>query len=148
GSAVPLPSFTDGLRAAQAVRAALQSRATRAAVAIPPPPTTAGCQTAVDDSAALADPGRPAFSVVVPTFDPGGQLRRLLDALSLQRFPAADFEVIVVDDGGSAPLEPIVAPLRDRLQIRLLRQPTNRGCAAARQVGIEAARGKFLALTD
>ncbi len=55
--------------------------------------------------------------------------------------------MIVVDDGGSEALESIIAPLRDRLQIRLLRQ-TNGGCAAARQLGTLAAKGKFLAFTD
>ena len=54
---------------------------------------------------------------------------------------------MLVDDGGRTPLDAVVAEYRDRLEIRLLRQ-ANGGCAAARQRGVESARGAWLAFTD
>lgn len=144
GKRVRLPTLEDGLRATQAVCAALQSREQRYAIAVPPP--RAVPRPAIANVIAPSSQSR-VFSVVVPTFNRPAQLGQLLHALARQRLASSDFEVIVVDDGGSEPLEPIVSPLRQRLQIRLLRQ-ANQGCAAARQFGIDAARGEFLAFTD
>jgi GT2 family glycosyltransferase len=59
----------------------------------------------------------------------------------------AAFEVIVVDDGSSSPMEPVVAPFADRLEVRVVRQ-ANAGPAQARNAGAAAARGRFLAFTD
>lgn len=87
------------------------------------------------------------FSVVIPTYNRSGQLCECLGALIAQDLPAQLFEVILVDDGGHEPLEEILAPFRETLEIRLLRQ-THRGCAAARQLGIEHASGEYLAFTD
>jgi len=87
------------------------------------------------------------FSVVIPTYNRSRQLRECLGALMAQDLPTQSFEVILVDDGGHEPLEETLAPFRERLEIRLLRQ-THRGCAAARQLGIEHALGEYLAFTD
>ena len=87
------------------------------------------------------------FSVVVPTFNRPRQLAGCLAALAEQTFPPSHFEVIIVDDGGTQPLEPLVDDFAGRLQIKLLRQP-NGGCASARQLGIDHARGEYLAFTD
>ncbi len=87
------------------------------------------------------------FSVVVPTFNRPRQLARCLEALAEQTLPKALFEVVVVDDGGRQSLEKLVADFAGRLQIKLLRQ-ANGGCASARQLGIDYARGEYLAFTD
>jgi len=87
------------------------------------------------------------FSVVVPTFNRPRQLARCLTALAEQTLPRLLFEVVVVDDGGRQSLQPLIDDFAGRLQIKLLRQP-NGGCAAARQFGIDHARGEYLAFTD
>jgi glycosyltransferase involved in cell wall biosynthesis len=87
------------------------------------------------------------FSVVLPTFNRPKQLVRCLEALADQDFPKARFEVIVVDDGGSQPLDGTVGAFDSRMRIKLLRQ-LNGGCAAARQFGIDHAQGEYLAFTD
>ena len=43
----------------------------------------------------------PACSVIIPTYDRAELLRRTLDCLVRQDLPAAEFEVLVVDDGSS-----------------------------------------------
>lgn len=87
------------------------------------------------------------FSVVIPTYNRAQQVRECLEALAAQDLPAPSFEVVLVDDGGSEPLEVTLAPFRGRLQVRLLHQ-NHQGCAAARQFGIEHASGEYLAFTD
>jgi GT2 family glycosyltransferase len=62
-------------------------------------------------------------------------------------YPSDRFEVIVVDDGNKAPLDRIVAPFCNRLNLILIRQ-LNYGPAAARNTGVARAHGKFLAFTD
>jgi glycosyltransferase involved in cell wall biosynthesis len=84
-------------------------------------------------------------SVVIPTRDrPDWLPRALLSALS-QR--GASAEVIVVDDGSERPvLERLTAEGRKR--IRVIRHEAPRGIAAARNSGIEAASGTWVAFLD
>ena len=90
----------------------------------------------------------PTFSVVVPTYARPGPLRGCLEALARLDYPRERFEVLVIDDGGPAGLEAVVAPLRGRLNVTLLRLPANAGPAAARNAGAARATGRFLAFTD
>ena len=87
------------------------------------------------------------FSIIIPTFNRPGDLARCLDALAHLDYAAGDFEVIVVDDGGSADLEPLIDAHRSSLRLMLLRQP-NSGPAAARNHGAAHASGQFLAFVD
>ncbi|MFO7173878.1 MAG: glycosyltransferase family 2 protein [Bacillota bacterium] len=86
----------------------------------------------------------PAVSVIVPTYNRPGHLRECLRALAAQTYP--DFEVIVVNDAG-APVEEVVAGF-PRLRITLINQPANRGHVAARNRGLDAARGTYIAFCD
>lgn len=81
--------------------------------------------------------------MVVPTFDRASVLPRALDSVIEQtRLPA---EVIVVDDGSTDATAELV---ESRFPgVRLLRQE-NRGVSAARNRGIEASRGEWIALLD
>ena len=89
----------------------------------------------------------PFFSIVIPTNNRPAQLKNCLESLSGLDYPLKCFEVIVVNDGGQIPLEPVVAPFRDRIDLKLLSQPHS-GPAIARNLGAAHARGKFLAFTD
>ncbi len=89
----------------------------------------------------------PRIAVVVPTLDRPDPLARCLDALSHQSLPAARFEVIVVDDGGSPGLAARLRPFDDRLDLRVIRQ-TNQGPGVARNAGAAAARAPLYAFTD
>ncbi len=87
------------------------------------------------------------FSLVIPSFERPERLARCLEAVAALRAPQGGFEALVVDDGGRSLLGPIVASVRDRLSIRLLRVPHG-GPAAARNAGAAQAGGSFLAFTD
>jgi glycosyltransferase involved in cell wall biosynthesis len=80
-------------------------------------------------------------SVVVPAFQAERFLGPALDSALAQDHPA--LEVIVVDDGSTDGTARIAASR----PVRLLSQP-NQGPAAARNAGIAAARGEYLAILD
>lgn len=87
------------------------------------------------------------FSVVVPTYNRPEALARCLEALALQHYPRDAFEIIVVDDGGEAPLDRIVKSFGDALPLRLV-VTSHGGPAKARNCGAHHARGRFLGFTD
>ena len=87
------------------------------------------------------------FSVIVPTFNRPRDLARCLAALARLDYPQDEFEVIVVDDGGSADLGSVVAASSQRIKLTLLRQ-TNLGPSAARNNGAAHSAGSFLAFVD
>src|SRR6187200_1915127 len=85
-----------------------------------------------------------SLSVVIPTKDRADALARTLNALEGQDAGNAELEAIVIDNGSS---DDTVAQVRQRtggtLSIRLLEQPQG-GPAAARNAGVEAAKGEVL----
>lgn len=89
----------------------------------------------------------PIFSVIIPTYNRPQQLTTCLAAVAGLEYPRDRFEVIVVDDGGEAALNEVVAKFNDRLNLTLLRQE-NAGPATARNIGAKKAQGRFLAFTD
>jgi glycosyltransferase involved in cell wall biosynthesis len=86
----------------------------------------------------------PYFSVVIPVYNRADVLETALCSVLEQTFQ--DFDIIVVDDGSSdnpcKAIERIADP-----RIKYLRQE-NKGGAAARNTGIDAATGRFIAFLD
>ena len=91
--------------------------------------------------------GTPFFSIIVPTYNRPAQLVLCLKAISRLEYDPDGFEVLVVNDGSSMPLDPIIARFRGKLDITLLTQQ-NSGPALARNNGAARAKGQFLAFTD
>ena len=89
----------------------------------------------------------PFISIVVPTYNRPAVLDSCLQAIAGQVYPRDRFEVIVVDDGGTAPLGQTLLHYRDKFSLKLLHQP-NSGPAAARNRGACKAAGQLLAFTD
>lgn len=83
-------------------------------------------------------------SVVVPTYNRRALLRETLAALSRQDY--REYEVIVVDDGSVDGTREVVQ--REFPEAHYVRLDRNRGCAAARNAGVQAARGEIVAFTD
>lgn len=87
----------------------------------------------------------PAVSVITPTLNRLSFLRRALDSLSSQTFE--DWEAVVVVDGPSPELAAFVAGHPDP-RVRLVQREETGGTAAARNSGLEAARGRYVGLLD
>ena len=88
----------------------------------------------------------PLISVIVPTHNRPDQLAKCLASLTRLDYPRDRFEVIVVDDGSPASLETVADSFRHELALRLLTQP-QAGPGAARNTGLAAAQGEFVAFT-
>jgi len=86
----------------------------------------------------------PRYSLVVLTFDRPRSLRACLESIDRLDARETPFEVIVVDDGSSPPARPIAAEFAGRLALRYDHR-ANRGVAAARNRGLELARGERVA---
>lgn len=87
----------------------------------------------------------PAVSVVVPTYNRRGMLALALESIARQTF--RDFEVFVVNDAGED-VSALVEGFASRMPVRLVTHEKNRGLAAARNTGIAASRGKYIAYLD
>jgi glycosyltransferase involved in cell wall biosynthesis len=87
---------------------------------------------------------RRGVSVVIPTRNRRELLEVTLAAVLDQL--AVDLEVVVVDDGSDVPVAAVINNCDAR--VRVVRHPTSRGVAAARNTGIDAARYPWLAFTD
>lgn len=85
----------------------------------------------------------PLISCIVPVYNGERYLREALDSIFAQAYP--NLEVIVVDDGSTDGTEKVVAAYGER--IHALRQ-SNRGPAAARNLGLGAAKGEFVVFLD
>jgi glycosyltransferase involved in cell wall biosynthesis len=83
-------------------------------------------------------------SVVVALYNKAPYIRRAIDAISRQT--CSDLEIIVVDDGSTDDSRQITLAIEEP-RLRLLSQE-NAGPGAARNAGIAAARGEFVAFLD
>jgi glycosyltransferase involved in cell wall biosynthesis len=87
----------------------------------------------------------PFVSVIVAARNGAEQLPVLFDALRRQNFPREAFEVIVVDDASDDGTEGVAAASGIA---RAIRCDTRVGLPRARTVGIRAAKGELIAITD
>lgn len=88
----------------------------------------------------------PILSVIVPVYNGEKYIVRCLDSLVAQDFP--DVEVICIDDGSSDASLSILRSYAERdSRIRVIAQE-NRGVSAARNVGLDAARGEWIGFVD
>ncbi|HKF45478.1 MAG TPA: glycosyltransferase family 2 protein [Thermoanaerobaculia bacterium] len=83
-----------------------------------------------------------AFSVVIPTYQRPETLGRVLESLGRQS-DAPEFEVVVVDDGSRDRTAAVLRAAAPPYPFRFFRQE-NSGPAAARNRGVEEARGRFI----
>src|SRR5262249_27493026 len=84
-------------------------------------------------------------SVVIPTFNRQQVILRAIH--SVLRQSLSPHEILVVDDASSDETVALVEGLKDP-RIQVFRHEINRGPAAARNTGIRAATGKWIALLD
>jgi len=91
--------------------------------------------------------GKPQFSIVIPSYGRPQALQRCLEALTTLDYPRDQFEAIIVDDESPHPVDEIAKPFSNSLNILVLRQ-RHAGPAAARNLGVQHARGKILAFVD
>ena len=90
----------------------------------------------------------PTFTVVIPAYNAAETLEESLESVLKQDF--SDYELVVVNDGSqdsTASLIEAIAQRNPQREIHVLEQE-NQGLGAARNAGIAAAEGTYIALLD
>lgn len=83
-------------------------------------------------------------SVIIPTYNRSDRIEKSIKSVLAQTYN--DFEIIVVDDGSTDNTKDVVTSIDDR-RIRYIYQK-NAGACVARNLGIETARGEYIAFQD
>jgi succinoglycan biosynthesis protein ExoO len=87
------------------------------------------------------------FSVIIPAYNVSDIIGRAIRSAAAQTF--APLEILIIDDCSTDKTVEVVKALgRDIPALRLLSTPANSGPAAARNVGLRAAKGDWIALLD
>ena len=87
------------------------------------------------------------ISIIIPVYNSGPWLGRCLDSVMAQSYK--DYECICIDDGSADDSARILAEYAGRdPRIKIIRFPENRGVCAARNAGMDSARGDYLYFMD
>jgi glycosyltransferase involved in cell wall biosynthesis len=87
----------------------------------------------------------PKFSIVIPAYNQARFLTETIQSLLDQTF--SDFEIIVVNDASTDDTNAVIAQLDDP-RLRCIEHPQNKGLPAARNTGMNASNGEYIALLD
>lgn len=90
-------------------------------------------------------PVPPLFSVVICTFNGEHRIGTTLDSIFAQQYYSQNYEIVVVDDGST---DQTVAVVRRYPRVRLVQHEKNLGHSQARNTGLQAAKGKWIAFLD
>jgi len=85
------------------------------------------------------------YSIIIPVYNRPDELDELLHSLCCQVY--TNFEVIVVDDGSTAPCKNIVERYRNKLSVRYFYK-SNSGPGPSRNYGARASKGDYLIFLD
>lgn len=89
------------------------------------------------------------ISIIVPVYNAEKYIEETIDCVRNQT--CGEWELLLVEDGSSdGTVDIIMRNLQEKPEprIRLIRQPANGGAAAARNRGLEEARGRYIAYLD
>lgn len=84
-------------------------------------------------------------SVIIPSYNRGYCITKSIQSVLDQTY--TDLEVLVIDDGSTDDTEKIVNSFKDK-RIRYIKLETNQGVSNARNVGMQEARGDYIAFQD
>ena len=88
-------------------------------------------------------PSHPSVSVVIPTYNRARYVKKAIESVLAQTF--TDYEIIVIDDGSTDNTKDLLQPFFSKI-IYIFQE--NKGVSAARNVGIIAAKGEWIAFLD
>ena len=88
----------------------------------------------------------PLISVIMPSFNtPVEMLAKAVDSILEQTY--RDFEFIIIDDGSTGSCREYLESLSDP-RIRIIHNEKNLGITKSLNIGLRAARGKYIARMD
>lgn len=89
------------------------------------------------------------ISIIVPVYNAGIYIEETISMVRAQTF--SDWELILVDDCSEDDSRQIIKNYMDSLEdkrIRLIEKEQNEGAAMARNIGMDAAKGRYIAFLD
>jgi GalNAc5-diNAcBac-PP-undecaprenol beta-1,3-glucosyltransferase len=88
---------------------------------------------------------KPLISIVIATYKRSGLVPRAIESVRKQTYH--NVEILVVDDGSPDNTQLVVESIPDN-RIRYIHHEKNKGLPAARNTGIRAAQGEYIAFLD
>lgn len=85
------------------------------------------------------------ISVIIPTYNGSENIKRAIESVLNQDYP--NIEVIVVDDASTDNTVEVVESIKDN-RLKLIEHQVNKNGSAARNTGIKASTGEYIALLD
>ncbi len=85
------------------------------------------------------------ISVVIPTYNRPELLNNSINSVLSQTY--RDFELIVIDDCSSDNTPDVLEGFRDE-RLRVIRNSSNKGIAAVRNISVSNSQGKYIAFLD
>lgn len=92
--------------------------------------------------------GKELVSIIVPVYNAGAYIRETISMVQAQTY--GNWELLLVDDGSGDDSRQRISECMDMGddRIRLISKAQNEGAARARNTGIEAAKGRYIAFLD
>jgi len=89
----------------------------------------------------------PTVSVIIPTYNRAHLVGRAIQSVLNQTYK--DFELIIIDDGSTDNTENIIKEFQKKdKRTKYIKHNKNKGGSAARNTGIKAAKGEYIAFQD
>src|SRR5213593_423688 len=88
----------------------------------------------------------PLVSIVLPTHNRAKTIDHAVKSVLEQTFQ--DFELIIIDDGSNDETRFILSKYTKLSNVRIISKRLREGCAAARNAGIRASQGRYVAFQD
>ena len=88
---------------------------------------------------------RDMVTVIIPTYNRGSTILRSVESVLSQTY--SDLELIIVDDCSADNTQEVIGAVRDD-RVRYIRLEKNQGACAARNAGIDNAKGEYIAFQD
>lgn len=89
----------------------------------------------------------PTVSIIIPTYNRAHLIERAIESVLHQTYQ--DFELIIIDDGSTDNTDDIINKFQKKDdRIIYLKHDRNKGGSAARNTGIKASRGEYIAFLD
>ena len=94
---------------------------------------------------------KPLVSVVIPTYGGNPSIQQSIDSVLQQKYDR--FEIIVVDDNdpkskGRSVTESLMKKYKNEQRVTYIKHEKNKNGAAARNTGVKASKGTYIALLD
>jgi len=86
-------------------------------------------------------------SIIIPTYNRGKIIKKVIESLSNQSYPPDKYELIVVDDGSTDNTEEVIRSIHTPCNLRYFRRKKE-GIASARNYGIKKAKGEIIIFVD